>query len=106
MKISFARDCSKAGTGACSLRGGICKLGMGASCGLVCCTPGCASTVPESARPEMAAAASQMRFMKVSPRIQFGRFWRDYNVLPQGGNGALKLLQGESHVRVAMGRRQ
>src|SRR6185437_7127271 len=93
MKISLARVCSRAGTGACCLRAGMRRSGLGASCGLVCCTPGCARTTPD--RPDRASAASQMRFIEFSPRISMSRFWPDYSGLEDRGNRAFELLQGE-----------
>jgi hypothetical protein len=56
---------------ACCLRAGMVRLGLGASCGLVCCTPGWATTTPDSAIPDRltAMAASQMRFMEFSPEL-------------------------------------
>src|ERR1700722_19375947 len=95
VKISCARVCSRAGTGACSLRGGI-LMSVGARGWLANWLAGCARAMPERLRT---SAASQMRFITFSPE-SFWNDFPDYNALPQRGNGAFELFQGKADILI------
>src|SRR5438874_5080671 len=97
VKISCALVCNRAGTGAASLRGGIL---MSLAAWLAGWPPGCAKAAPDRVK---ANAASKMRF--ISHESFLGDF-PDYSALPDRGNGAFELVQGEADVGLGMRRGQ